>query len=222
VLFRSLLSSASIQGKKLGNPIPHEGAMSFFWWRAQPAWTWSVPSSIMTHLNFFSRFSRPEFQNQTFLCHCTTFSLTLRFKPKNSKIRYRTRELCGFSDEAWSWSVPSLVLTHLDFFSRFGLSFEIQTFLRHCITYSLALRFKPKNLEIRYRTRELCGLSGEACSWSVPSSNLTHLNFFSRFSRTEFQNPKCLVPLQSFLSCVRFKWKKLINPILHEGAMSFF
>jgi hypothetical protein len=31
VPFHSLLSCASIQAKKLGNPISHEGAMSFFW-----------------------------------------------------------------------------------------------------------------------------------------------------------------------------------------------
>jgi hypothetical protein len=37
VPLRSLLSSGSIQVKKLENPISDEGAMSFFWWRAQSA-----------------------------------------------------------------------------------------------------------------------------------------------------------------------------------------
>jgi hypothetical protein len=142
-----------MSSKKLGNPISHEEAMTFFWWSLVLVGPW----------------------------HIFTFSAV-----------------------------------------SLALSSKIQTFCCHCVACSLAIRFKPKNSKIRYRTRELWAFSGEGWSWSVPSSVLTHLHFFSRFSLPEFQNPKFLLLLHSLLYCRSIQAKKPRNPISHEGPMNFF
>jgi hypothetical protein len=59
-------------------------------------------------------------------------------------------------------------------------------------------------------------------SWSLPSSDVTHLHFFSRFSRPDFQNLNFFLPLRSLLSSGSIQAKKLENPISDEGAISFF
>jgi hypothetical protein len=154
VALHSLLFCASIQARKLSNPISHEGVMDF----SGEAWSWSFPSLVLTHLHFFSRFSCLEFENPNFLVPFIACSLALRFKPKTRK-----------SDITRG-------------------------------SYELFL-VKPG-------------------PWSVPSPSRTQLDFFSRFSPTEFQNPNFLVSLHSFLYWDSIQARKLENPIWHEGAMS--
>jgi hypothetical protein len=93
---------------------------SELWGVSGEAWSRSVPSSVLTTLHFFSRFSHHEFQNPNFLLPLRSLLSCGSIQPRNSEIRYCKRELWAFSGEAWSWSVPSSVFTHLHFFSRFS------------------------------------------------------------------------------------------------------
>jgi hypothetical protein len=117
---------------------------------------------------------------QTFFYRCVPSSLAIRFKPKNSKIRYRKRELWAFFSEAWSWSISSLVLTQLHFLSHFlRPDFKNPNVVLPFIACSLIVRFKPKNSEIRYHTRELRAFSSEAWSCSVPHISSVFQPFLS-------------------------------------------
>jgi hypothetical protein len=64
--------------------------------------------------------------------------------------------------------------------------------------------------------------SREGRSFPGPGRSLTHLQFFSCFTRPYFQNPNFLLPLRSLLSSRSIQAFILGNPISHEGAMSFF
>jgi hypothetical protein len=128
-----------------------------------------MPFSVLTHLHFLSCFSRSDFQNPI---SCIACCLGLPFKAKNSEIQYRTRELWDFP---YKGSHPSWSLRHFWYLLSFSvvslaMSLKMETFLCHWIACSLALRLKPKNSKIWYRSRELWGFSGEGSrpTWSPP------------------------------------------------------
>jgi hypothetical protein len=117
--------------------------MSSLWRTAQP---WLVSSSILTHLHLFSRFSRPEFQNPNISMPLHSLLSWLRFKPKNLEIQYHMRELWSFPGKGRNLGRSLPQFQHIFTFSAVFVapSFRIQTFLCHCASCSLVLRFKPK------------------------------------------------------------------------------
>jgi hypothetical protein len=99
-------------------------------WRQSPLF---VPSSFLRELYFFSRLSRPEFQNLILLVPYDSLLGGLQFKSLSFKIRYQTRHLWAFW---WRQSALSILSSFLTFSVIYlALRFKFQNFFFHMISY---------------------------------------------------------------------------------------
>jgi hypothetical protein len=169
---------------------------------------------FLSHLHFFSRLSRLEFQNLNFslsLHNLLSFALIQTKKLGNSISHEGV--ISFFWWKVQSCLVPSSVLTHLHLFTHFScLEFQNPNFSMPLYSSLSSLWFKLKNSEIQYRTRELWAFSGEgaAQSWSV----LVGPKGLKRW--------RCIrIEERTDQNCTLYQ-KKLIAPSCNIGFTSFF